>query len=162
MTKVNETSLALHYAARVSLLDAAISLVRHNHCLLSIYTLHNAAPCLAIAGHLSVRGPDTGFNARSMQIIRGYGGRRTQDTRVSNYLETTLNIAHHYHHHYHHHYDHLQVLDNQASETGKVRKSEAFLCEVSPVKLSAKMLKPSAKSFFNFVDEISGSVGFFQ
>ena len=45
-----------------------------------------------------VRGPDTGFNARSMQIIRGYGGRRTQDTRVSNYLETTLNIAHHYHH----------------------------------------------------------------
>ena len=73
-----------------------------------------------------VRGPDTGFNARSMQIIRGYGGRRTQDTRVSNYLETTLNIAHHYHHHYHHHYDHLQVLDNQASETGKVRLRESL------------------------------------
>ena len=61
MSKVNETSLALHYAARVSLLDAAISLVRHNHCLLSIYTLHNAAPCLAIAGHLSGPGPGHRF-----------------------------------------------------------------------------------------------------
>ena len=57
MTKVNETS----YAARVSLLDAAISLVRRNYCLLSIYTLHNAAPRLAIAGHLSGPGPGSRF-----------------------------------------------------------------------------------------------------
>ena len=76
MTKVNETSQpGSGYAARVSLLDAAISLVRHNYCLLSIYTLHNAAPCLAIAGHLSVQGPGPGFNARSMQIISSYGAR---------------------------------------------------------------------------------------
>ena len=36
--------IRLQYAARVSLLDTAISQNCHNYCLLSIYRVHNRAP----------------------------------------------------------------------------------------------------------------------
>ena len=85
--RLNETSRPSGsvYAACVSLLDAAISLVCHNYCLLSIYTLHNAAPrqprCLESGlpgSFIRVRGPGPGFNGRSMQIMSSYGECRTR------------------------------------------------------------------------------------
>lgn len=94
MTKVNETSLAGVCSACISawcrnISWSAITIVYW------VFT-HSITPPPAWPSRViyQVRGPGLGFNARSMQIIRGYGGRRTQDTRVSNYLETTLNIAH--------------------------------------------------------------------
>ena len=122
-----------------------------------------------------VRGSGPGFNARSMQIMSSNGGRRARDTRVSNYLETTstshITIITQYYNRASHNHTSLPssgcwiIRRVRQAKRGisAARKSEAFLCGVL---LSCRQKCWSHRrkvfSMFNFVDEISGSVGFFQ